>query len=206
MILVFLATAGFAAEPPRAAEPLRTPESFAGIKDKEQRSRAIFNEATRVMLSPRCVNCHPNGDSPLQGDEHRIHDPAVTRGENDRGIPGLRCATCHQDRNLELARVPGAPEWHLAPRQMFWMGRTAASLCVQLKDKSRNGGKTLEQLVEHSAHDPLVGWGWAPGWQRTPAPGTQEQFGALMAAWVRDGAACPKETGGARKRGALETR
>jgi hypothetical protein len=193
MILVSLATAGLAAEPPRAGEPLRAPESFAGIKDKEQRARAIFNEAARVMLSPRCVNCHPNGDSPLQGDEHRIHDPAVTRGENDRGIPGLRCATCHQDRNLELARVPGAPEWHLAPRQMFWMGRTAASLCVQLKDKSRNGGKTLEQLIEHSAHDPLVGWGWAPGWQRTPAPGTQEQFGALIAAWVKDGAACPKE-------------
>lgn len=106
----------------------------------------------------------------------------------------MQCAACHQDKNLELARVPGAPEWHLAPRQMFWMGRTAASLCAQLKDKARNGGKTLEQLVEHSAHDPLVGWAWNPGWQRTPAPGTQEQFGALMAAWVRDGAVCPKET------------
>jgi hypothetical protein len=176
------------------AIPLKAPEQFQQIANREERSRALFNEATRVLFHPRCVNCHPNGDSPLQGDEHRVHDPAVTRGTADRGIPGLQCATCHQDKNLELARVPGAPEWHLAPRQMFWMGRTAASLCAQIKDKARNGGKTLEQIVEHSAHDPLVGWGWNPGWQRTPAPGTQEQFGALMAAWVRDGAACPKES------------
>jgi hypothetical protein len=178
-----------------AKAPLKAPDQFQQIANREERSRALFNEATRVLFHPRCVNCHPNGDSPLQGDEHRVHDPAVVRGASDRGVPGMQCAACHQDKNLELARVPGAPEWHLAPRQMFWMGRTAASLCAQLKDKSRNGGKTLEQIVEHSGHDPLVGWGWNPGWQRTPAPGTQEQFGALMAAWVRDGAACPKETG-----------
>jgi hypothetical protein len=175
------------------AEPLRSAASFASIENREARSLAIFKEATRVLFSPRCVNCHPKGDTPLQGDALAVHDPAVTRGPADRGIPGLRCATCHQDHNLELARVPGAPEWHLAPREMFWVGRTAASLCEQLKDKSRNGGRSLQQIVDHSAHDKLVGWGWAPGWQRKPAPGTQERFGALMAAWVKDGAACPRE-------------
>jgi hypothetical protein len=76
---------------------------------------------------------------------------------------------------------------------MFWMGRTAASLCEQLKDPARNGGRSLAQIVEHSAHDPLVGWGWHPGWSRTPAPGSQAGFGALIAAWVEDGAACPRE-------------
>jgi hypothetical protein len=192
-MIVCMAAAFLLGAEPGGTAPLRSPASFASIADREQRSRAIFTEAARVLFHPRCVNCHPNGDRPLQGDGHAAHDPPVTRGASDRGIPGMKCATCHQDRNLELARVPGAPEWHLAPRQMFWLGRTAASLCAQLKDRARNGGRSLRQIVDHSAHDPLVGWGWAPGWSRTPAPGTQAGFGALMAAWVKDGAACPRE-------------
>ena len=41
------------------------------------------------------------------------------------------------------------------------------------------------------AHDELVGWGWSPGEGRTPAPGTQQQFGELIRAWIDSGAACP---------------
>jgi hypothetical protein len=41
------------------------------------------------------------------------------------------------------------------------------------------------------AYDALVGWGWHPGGTRTPAPGTQKQFGELVAAWIQTGAACP---------------
>ena len=131
----------------------------------------------------------------MQGDHGQLHDPPVTRGENDRGVPGLYCTSCHQDRNVELARVPGAPDWHLAPLVMAWVGRTPHALCEQIKDPKRNGGRTLEQVVEHSAHDhALVAWGWAPGADRAPAPGTQAGFGALMEAWVKDGAACPEET------------
>jgi hypothetical protein len=154
---------------------------------------ALFTEASRVMLHPRCRNCHPAGDSPLQGDRGLIHDPPVVRGANDKGAPGLECASCHQDRNLELARVPGAPGWHLAPRSMAWEGRSQRALCEQLKDPSRNGGKSLADIVEHSAHDELVAWGWAPGHGREPAPGSQATFGELMAAWMKDGAVCPPE-------------
>jgi len=53
-------------------------------------------------------------------------------------------------------------------------------------------GKTLAQIQEHMAHDSLVGWGWRPGGTREPAPGTQAQFGALIAAWIESGAACPR--------------
>lgn len=175
------------------AANLRTPESFSGIKDPKERSRQMFVEATRVFLHPRCRNCHPSGDSPAQGDEGRVHEPPVARGTQDQGVPGLECASCHQDRNLALARVPGAPGWHLAPRSMAWVGRSPQALCEQIKDPARNGGKSLPQIVEHVAHDQLVAWGWSPGWGRTPAPGTQERFAALIAAWVSDGAACPRE-------------
>jgi hypothetical protein len=108
-------------------------------------------------------------------------------------VPGNECTTCHQDKNQELTRVPGAPHWHLAPLGMAWEGKTASEICNQMKDPARNGGKTLAQLVEHNAHDELVGWGWHPGHGREPVPGTQEQFGAIVAAWVDTGAECPPE-------------
>jgi hypothetical protein len=94
---------------------------------------------------------------------------------------------------MKYARVPGAPEWHVAPLKMAWLGRTPAQICAQIKDPSRNGGKTLEQLHEHMASDALVGWAWAPGSGRKPAPGTQKEFGALIRAWIETGAECPTE-------------
>lgn len=178
--------------PPVAADALRTPADFASIADRDERSAALFVEASRVFLHPRCSNCHPVGDSPLQGDHAQLHDPPVVRGPDDKGIPALACTSCHQDRNLELARVPGAPEWHLAPKSMAWVGKTPHALCEQIKDRGRNGGRNLDQIVEHVSHDALVGWGWSPGHQRTPAPGTQAGLGALVAAWVELGAACPR--------------
>lgn len=185
-----------------APNELRTPADFAAIADTGERSQALFLEAARVMFHPRCANCHPNGDTPFQGEAGMLHDPPVVRGPDDFGVPGLGCAGCHQDRNLELARVPGAPKWHLAPREMAWVGRTPTELCEQLKDEDRNGKKTVAEIVEHTAHDELVAWGWNPGHGRPPARGTQQQFGDLMKAWMDSGAECPPE--GARTGATLE--
>ena len=74
---------------------------------------------------------------------------------------------------------------------MAWEGRTVGEICAQIKDPSRNGGKTLAELQEHMAKDELVGWGWDPGPGREPAPGTQAELGALIQAWIDTGAACP---------------
>lgn len=74
---------------------------------------------------------------------------------------------------------------------MAWEGKSLGEICEQIKDPKRNDGKTMEQLVHRMAEDSLVGWGWNPGAGREPAPGTQEEFGALVAAWVESGAACP---------------
>ena len=51
------------------AVELRTPQSFDAIADKTERSRALFVEAGKVIQSPRCLNCHPNGDRPTQGND-----------------------------------------------------------------------------------------------------------------------------------------
>jgi hypothetical protein len=172
---------------------LRTVEAFGIISDRAERSRALFLEASRVFLHPRCANCHPDGDSPYQGMEGRPHDPPVLRGASDDGVVGMRCGSCHQERNLELARVPGAPHWQLAPRHMAWVGKSPRAICEQMKDPQRNGNRTLAKIVEHNARDELVGWGWKPGHDREPAPGTQQQLGRLVAAWVETGAECPPE-------------
>lgn len=179
---------------PVGPDELRTPADFAAIVDEEARSQALFLEATRVMFHPRCANCHPDGDSPFQGEAGMLHDPPVVRGSDDFGVAGMGCAGCHQDHNLDHARVPGAPKWHLAPREMAWVRRTPKELCEQLKDEDRNGKKTVAQIVEHTAHDELVAWGWNPGHGRPPAPGTQAQFGDLMKAWMDTGAGCPPES------------
>lgn len=183
-----------ATEPrPGGPNQLRAPADFAGIADPKERSRALFLEASRVLTHPRCVNCHPDGDVPHQGMSLALHDPPVVRGPEDHGVVGMQCTSCHQDRNQELTRVPGAPKWALAPIQMAWVGKSPRHICEQLKDTKRNGGKTLAQIAHHNAHDDLVAWGWRPGAGREPAPGTQEQFGAIVAAWVETGAECPPE-------------
>ncbi len=182
---------GPAGPPPVAAGQLRSVKDFSGIRDPGQRSAAIFLEASRVLTHPRCVNCHPSGDSPLQGDAEQVHEPPVVRSVDDFGVVGMRCSSCHQDRNQELARVPGAPNWRLAPLSMAWQAKTPRQICEQLKDPARNGHRTLAQVVSHSAHDSLVGWGWHPGHDRVPAPGTQAEFGELMQGWVDTGAVCP---------------
>lgn len=74
---------------------------------------------------------------------------------------------------------------------MAWVGRTPNQLCEQLADRDRNGGRTLAEVVDHVGHDAFVAWGWAPGANRPSAPGTQQEFAAIMAAWVENGGGCP---------------
>ena len=174
--------------------PLRPASAFASIGDSQARAAALFNEAGKVLQHPRCVNCHPRTDRPLQGDAMRVHQPPVTRGTTGHGAVAMECKTCHGAKNFTAnpsLSIPGHEKWHLAPIEMAWEGRSLREICLQLKDPQRNGGKSMSQLVDHMANDSLVGWGWQPGVGRAPAPGTQQQLGALIQAWVDAGAHCP---------------
>jgi hypothetical protein len=170
---------------------LAAPESFASIADTEKRSAALFTELGKVLTHPRCTNCHPAGDRPRQGDDRRLHQPPVERGADGHGLASMRCPICHGPANFEAARMPGHPEWHLAPLSMAWEGKTVAEICEQIKDPARNGNRKVEELIHHIGDDTLVGWAWAPGYGREPAPGTQQQAKALVDEWVKTGAACP---------------
>ena len=188
------------AAPPTAAQTsseLRDAASFAGIQDQAARSRALFNEAAKVITSPRCMNCHPADDHPTQGNAMREHTPPVTRGAGGNGVAGNTCQACHTDANYSLLApssflsIPGHPRWMMATIEMAWQGKSIGDICRQLKDPKRNGGRSLELLHEHAAKDDLVAWGWHPGEGRDPAPGSQKVFGELIQAWIDSGAECP---------------
>ena len=176
---------------PLFPKELRPVSSFAAIPDTQSRSIALFEEAAKVLHHPRCTNCHPVGERPTQGDDKRPHQPLVVRGRLGQGAPGMACITCHGQANFDPARVPGDSHWQLAPASMGWEGKTQGALCNQLKDPKQTGGRDLAAILKHVVTDSLVIWAWAPGPGRTPAPGTNAEFSALLKAWVDTGAYCP---------------
>jgi hypothetical protein len=158
-------------------------------------SRAAFLQVYRVLTSPRCQNCHPAGDAPLQGDDSHVHLQNVKRGADGHGVTAMRCDTCHQSANLPGEHMPpGNPKWALPKPElkMVFVGRSPAELCKQIKDPKQNGGRSLEELFDHVAHDDMVGWGWDPGEGRTLPPLSQADTSAQMRIWIDGGAACPQ--------------
>lgn len=190
--LVILVATGTRADAQAQPGRLRPPSDFAGIGNDEERSRALFREAGKVLQHPRCVNCHPDGDRPLQGNGYP-HQPPVQRGADDKGlgVTTMRCTTCHGKANFDPGRVPGDPEWSLAKKTMAWQGKSLGQICAQVKDPELNNGRSLDKVVHHMQHHGLVGWAWNPGAGREKAPGTWKEFGALISAWAESGAHCP---------------
>ena len=80
--IVALPVALLAREAPPA---LRGPSAFAGIKNQDARSVALFQEMGKVIQSPRCINCHPRTDRPLQGDDMHPHVPAISAADSSQG-------------------------------------------------------------------------------------------------------------------------
>src|SRR2546427_5769254 len=168
-IAALFALAAFALATVKAAP--RSPT--ASPKPDAAASREAFLQVYKVFTSPRCQNCHPSGDAPLQGDDSHPHLQNVKRGKDGHGVYGMRCDTCHQSANLAGEHMPpGNPKWALPPpeHKMVFVGRTPAQLCRQLKDPRQNGGRSLQQLFEHVSSDDLVGWGWDPGDGRALPP------------------------------------
>lgn len=56
-----------------------------------------FETVYRVLQHPRCLNCHPSGDAPLQYDSSVPHAMNITRASVEAG---LDCATCHQNQKF----------------------------------------------------------------------------------------------------------
>jgi hypothetical protein len=160
---------------------------------------AVWSKIHEVFSHPRCANCHVGADNvpiwsgPGYGSEPRPHGMNISGGASRKGAEHIACDACHTRRNSQLPHgPPGAHVWLLPPVSMQWFGKSSAEICAQIKDPARNGGRSLQQILMHLADDPLVGWAWAPGFGREPAPGTQKQLAVLIEAWLNTGAVCPK--------------
>ena len=153
-----------------------------------------FMDVYKVLMSPRCMNCHPSGDVPLQGDDSHLHTSLPRRGTDGKGLYAMKCSNCHQPTNLEgLGKPPGNPNWHLPPAnmKMVFQGKTPHELAMQLVNPKTNGNKNMQQLIEH-AEDGLVKGGWDPGEGRTVPPLTHEEFKKAWITWIEKGAYAPK--------------
>jgi hypothetical protein len=158
-------------------------------------SREAFLQVYKVFTSPRCQNCHPPGDAPLQGDDSHVHLQNVKRGKDGQGVYGMRCKTCHQTANVPGEHMPpGNSKWLLPSpdHKMVFVERSPAQLCRQLNDVKETGGRSLRQLLEHVSSDALVGWAWDPGTGRTPPPLSRPETVAQMKIWIAGGGACPR--------------
>lgn len=175
--------------------PETLPESprFEGLKRDSVKSVKAFMEVYKVLMSPRCVNCHPAGDVPLQGDDSHLHIARPQRGPDGKGLNAAKCANCHLDANTPgIHTPPGAPNWHLPPAdmKMVFQGKTAHELAKQLMDPAQNGNKTKEQLLAH-ANETLVLAAWNPGEGRSLPPLSQEDFAKAWKTWIKYGAFAP---------------
>jgi hypothetical protein len=135
------------------------------------------------------MNCHSSGDFPRQGDDQHPHTMQVRRGPDGHGVNPVQCSSCHQGRNTTgLHTPPGAPGWHLPSPDtpVIWEGLTDRQHCGLLKDPSRNGRRSGQQIVEHMA-SPLVLWGWHPGDGLVAVPMVQGEFLSRVREWAAKG-------------------
>jgi hypothetical protein len=153
-----------------------------------------FLEVYKVLMSPRCMNCHPAGDQPLQGDESQVHTGLTQRGKDGRGLYAGKCSNCHQPENTPgLHTPPGNPKWSMPPAdmKMVFQGRTPHQLALQIMDYNKNGHKNKKQLLEH-ARDTLVKAGWNMGEGRKPPPLSYDEFLKEWDTWIQKGGYAPK--------------
>ena len=172
---------------------IESAKSESAFKDSIASVRA-FMDVYKVLMSPRCLNCHPAGDVPLQGDDSHLHQMLPKRGKDGKGIYAMKCSNCHQATNAPgLHAPPGNPKWHLPPAnmKMVFEGKTPRQLALQIMDYKRNGNKNKAQLLEH-ARDTLVKAGWNMGEGRKPPPLSYDAFVTAWDTWIKTGAYAPK--------------
>src|SRR6201995_3363176 len=95
------------------------PSAPITVKKDSVASVRAFKQVYMVLMSARCMNCHPSGDIPLQGDDSHLHTMSPRRGLDGKGVYAMKCSNCHQATNTPgLHTPPGNPNWHLPPASM----------------------------------------------------------------------------------------
>ena len=169
---------------------------FSETKDSDSIvSVAAFEKVYSVLMHPRCMNCHPIGDVPLQGDDSHIHNMKPQRGPDGKGTLTMKCINCHGATGVPGdATPPGNPMWHLPPAdmKMVFQGKSPRELAMQLVNPELNGHKNMADLRIH-AEDTLVKSGWNMGGDRELPPLSYEEFKEAWFTWIDNGAYAPSK-------------
>src|SRR5205814_4369497 len=87
VMAVILSIIGFTASAFKDKDPAITNKIKLVHKTKDSaESVEAFMQVYKVLMSPRCMNCHPAGDHPLQGDDSHMHIMNVQRGKDGKGV------------------------------------------------------------------------------------------------------------------------
>ncbi|NII28391.1 hypothetical protein HB364_25135 [Pseudoflavitalea sp. X16] len=194
VITVIVTVVGLSASGFRSNNQFETVRNKNGMMIDSAASVAAFEKVYRVLMSPRCMNCHPSGDIPLQGDDSHLHTMSPVRGKDGKGVYAMKCSNCHQPANSPgLNTPPGNPKWALPPAdmKMVFEGKSPRELALQIMDYKRNGHKNKAQLIAH-ARDTLVKAGWNMGEGRKPPPLSYKEFVAAWDEWINNGGIAPK--------------
>lgn len=191
MISVIVIGFGYAKTPPPEEG---APPPIANTQEADD----AFDTMMKVLMHKRCVNCHPAGDQPHQGEDSHVHNFGVQRGADNHGVAALKCQSCHQAENNNLSGVPGAPEWSVAPKSMYWEGLSRVEIAQSMLDPNNNGGRNLDELVHHLTEHELVLWAWEPGVDASGTPREKppvpvDEYIAAVKAWAEAGAPIPAE-------------
>ncbi len=174
-------------------------EEYSPIPTAEiAKEETPFDKMMRVLTHERCVNCHPNDNIPKQGNDSHPHYFGMARGKANMGFEATKCTTCHQSENNAYSGVPGAPEWSLAPAQMYWEGLNRVEIATSMLDPERNGGRTPEETMHHLTEHELVLWAWNPGVDangipREKPPVSKEDYIKAVKQWFEEGHIIPSE-------------
>ena len=157
-----------------------------------------FDKMMAVIMHKRCINCHPAGNTPKQGEDSHLHHFNIIRGDENHGLAGYTCNSCHTEENNIFSGVPGAPHWAIAPPNMSWEGQSRIEIATQMMDPSRNGGRSQNDILKHLTEDELVLWAWDPGVdaegvEREKPPIVKEEFIEAVRDWINAGAIIPAE-------------
>ena len=193
---VFIISAAFKKSDPTKSGVPGTSDSTLAVVDAQRikESKQAFLKAYTVFMNPRCMNCHPDGNQPLQGDDSHIHLQNVTRGPEGKGVFAMKCKNCHQDTNLEgYGFPPGNGHWQMPPanRPMVFQGKSPRELALHFKNNQFTGFKTLNDMIKHVDEEGLVISSFNPPAGVTKIPMSHEEFVATVKEWIDKGAAVP---------------
>jgi hypothetical protein len=139
-------------------------DALCPLSDSQtEKSIEAFAKIFPVLTQePRCVNCH-GAVNPFIDGVGDPSDPAASRVEHEGGkmddateaSPGTDCSSCHSSM---AAKRDGSPStWAVPPPQLFFIGKDAPALCIQLHQELSRPGDLAGHFQDDRGEDNFIG-------------------------------------------------